>query len=333
MMAATELRLDHLARMSDGRGLFEHAEGTVRRPENGYCTDDNARLLVLMSRSPATEATAPLSRLALRFVLDAQVTDGRVRNRMNVAGKWTDHPSCDDCWGRSVWALGTASALHPDATIRRAALTAFDAGARQRSRWPRAMAFAALGAAEVLGSHRQHRLARALLIDTAATIGPTSRGAWEWPEPTLTYANATLAEAVIVAGAGLGNGVLRERGLQMLRWLLAQETVDGHLSVTGADGRGPGDRSPQFDQQPIEVAAMADACWRAMTITGNPSWRRGIDMAAAWFHGDNDCGLTMFDVDSGGGYDGLQPDSVNLNQGAESTLAWLSTMQRATVPE
>ncbi|MEQ1701652.1 MAG: glycosyltransferase, partial [Ilumatobacteraceae bacterium] len=99
--------------------------------------------------------------------------------------------------------------------------------------------------------------------------------------------------------------------------------------VTGVGGRGPDDQRPQFDQQPIEVAALADACWRAHALTGEQRWADAVLAAAAWFDGANDSGLVMADEASGGGYDGLHEHAVNLNQGAESTLALLSTRQRA----
>jgi hypothetical protein len=168
-----------------------------------------------------------------------------------------------------------------------------------------------------------------MLADALEVIGPISAGAWPWPEPRLTYANATVAEAVIGAGAALEDAPALERGLTMLAWLLELETPLGHLSVTGIGGRGPGEVGPQFDQQPIEAAAMADACWRAYTATGDHSWMRGVAAAASWFTGDNDTGALMHDEDSTGAYDGLQAVGVNLNQGAESTLAFISTMQRA----
>jgi len=191
------------------------------------------------------------------------------------------------------------------------------------------MAYAALGAVDVLGQHPNHRTAHSLLIDTLRTIGPIPPGSWSWPEPRLRYANAVLAEATIAAGAALQQSADLDRGLTMLAWLLDLETPNGHLSVTGVDGRGPDDVGPQFDQQPIEVSAMADACWRAHAITDDQTWSRGVAAAAGWFTGDNDCGLSMMDERSGGGYDGLHADRVNLNQGAESTLALVSTMQRA----
>ena len=338
--------LDHLDRMSDHRGLFEHADGAVRRLEHGYCTDDNARLLAVASREPDTGHAHRLSRLALQFLLDGQAADGRWHNRMDSEGRWTDRASTDDCWGRSLSALGTAAAHHSDPDVRRRALDAFERGARHRSRWPRAMAFAALGAAEVVASHPHHGAARSLLNDLVAASVPRppepgtgrDRGArsvgsglttWNWPEPRLAYANATLAEGLIAAASALDRPAALARGLGRLDWLLSRETRNGHLSVTGVGGSGPDDVGPQFDQQPIEAAAMADACWRAYRCTGDDRWIAGIDLAARWFLGENDTGAAMFDAGTGGGYDGLRIDGVNINQGAESTIALVSTMQRS----
>jgi hypothetical protein len=320
---------DHLEAMTDRRGLFEHAEGAVPRVEHGYCTDDNARMLVVTSREPDTGAPGRLSRVALAFTLAGLAGDGRTRNRMDPAGRWTDEPGTDDCWGRSVWAFGVAATQHEDASVRAAAAAAFDRAVRQRSRWPRAMAFAALGAADVVASDPDHAAAREVLRDAVAAIGAPAAGGWAWPERRLTYANAALAEAVIAAGGALVDARILRRGLAMLDWLLSLETRRGHLSVTGVGGRREGDHGPQFDQQGIEAAAMADACWRAAVVTGDPAWSGGVATAAAWFLGANDVGIPMCDERTGAGFDGLQPGGANRNQGAESTLAALSAAQRA----
>lgn len=325
----TEVTFDHIERLSDHRGLFEHAAFTLRREEHGYCTDDNARLLVVASRESDIGSPHRLSRLALGFVLDSQASDGRTRNRMDRLGHWTDGFGTDDCWGRSLWGLGTAAACHADHSIRHWALRGFNTAVGQRSQSPRTMAFAALGAAKVVEQHPFHAPARALLVDALNTIGPIPTGSWSWPEPRLRYANAALAEAVLAAGAALNNTESIDRGLTMLGWLLDLETRRGHLSVAGVGGRTPGETGPLFDQQPIEAAAMADACWRAFAVTDDRIWLHGVNAAAEWFTGANDTGLVMYDRDSGGGYDGLHADAVNLNQGAESTLAFISTMQRA----
>lgn len=192
------------------------------------------------------------------------------------------------------------------------------------------MAFAALGAAEVLAVDPSHNRARLLMLDAVTTIGPPSRDPdWPWPEPRLTYANAALAQALVAAGDLLERSDIVDDGITMLRWLLRRETVDTHLSPTPVGGSGPGDSPPAFDQQPIEVAAMADACRRAHAVTGDAEWLAGIDMAARWFAGDNDAATPMWDPTTGGGYDGLHAWGPNLNQGAESTLALVSTLQHA----
>ena len=120
------------------------------------------------------------------------------------------------------------------------------------------------------------------------------------------------------------------RGLELLDWLFLTETFDGHLSVTPVGGRKIGDTGPGFDQQPIEVAALADAAHRAFSVTGDPRWSVDFDACQSWFCGHNDLGVEMFDRASFGGYDGLTPNGPNLNQGAESTLAMLSTLQERT---
>jgi hypothetical protein len=200
------------------------------------------------------------------------------------------------------------------------------------------MAFAALGAAELLAVDQEHAAARRLLTDYAASLAaPNGDPAWPWPEPRLTYANAVLAEAMIAAGVGLDDMALRQRGLDLLGWLIECETLDGHLSPTPVAGRSAEDARPGFDQQPIEVASLADACARAAVVDAGAIWPDTVRAAAAWFEGANDAEQVMWDPETGGGFDGLHADGVNRNQGAESTLAVISTLQHAqrlsTVPQ
>jgi len=321
----------HLLRMTDHRATFEHACLTEPRREHGYCTDDMARVLVVATREPgSTGEVNGLAGKALTFLNDAQSFDGTCRNRMTSGGHWTDQPTTDDHWGRTVWGLGTAAAHSDVSMVRRLAVIQFERAAEARSPHPRAMAFAAIGAAELLSVQPGHAAARKLLTDYAASVSASvGDSEWLWPEPRLTYANAVVAEAMIAAGVALDDPALRERGLDLLEWLLDHETADGHLSPTPDGGRGPGDSRPGFDQQPIEVASLADACARAAATDPRPLWPEGIRSAASWFQGDNDLGLPMWDPNTGGGFDGLHADRVNLNQGAESTLAVLSTLQQA----
>ncbi|KDF00692.1 glycosyltransferase [Mycolicibacterium aromaticivorans JS19b1 = JCM 16368] len=320
---------DQLLRMTDHRGTFEHACLDEPRPEHGYCTDDMARVLVVAAREPgASGEVNRLAGVAVRFLNDAQALGGACRNRMDAAGKWLDEPSLDDAWGRCIWGLGTAVAHSEVVWVRKSALVQFERAAQGRSKWPRAMAYAALGAVEVLTVHPDHRAARKLVTDYAVSIAkPNGDPDWPWPEPRLSYANAVLAEAIIGVGVALEAPKLWQQGLDLLAWLLDIETFNGHLSPTPVAGRGPGDPQPAFDQQPIEVAALADACARAAAVDAAAQWNDGVRNALAWFTGANDSGQLMWDPATGGGYDGLQADGINLNQGAESTLAMISTMQ------
>ena len=178
--------------------------------------------------------------------------------------------------GKDDLGLGTAVSRSNDRLIRNLAGRGLERAMSQRSPWPRAMAFAALGAAEVLQADPGNSTARALLSDAADTMTALHRhDLWPWPEERLTYANATLPEAMIAAGSVLELPLLTARGLELLEWLLTRETREGHLSVTPAGGSGPDDEGPGFDQQPIEVAALADACARAKQWTATGSGRAG----------------------------------------------------------
>jgi hypothetical protein len=321
---------DHLARLTDSRGLFEHAEGGEPRREHGYCLDDVARALVVVSREPDPDTgLTAAGRGYLDFVISAVAPDGACHNRMSVDGVWRDTPALGDWWGRGLWGLGVAAAHTRDRAQQARALLAFRSVARRRSPHLRAMAFAALGAGELLLARPDDPTARALLRDAVDAIGPArTDDAWPWPEARLAYANGSVVEALLLGGLALTDAAVADDGLLLLDFLLRTETRDGHLSVTPAGGRGPHDTSPAFDQQPIEVAAIADACARAYSMTGDDRWLDGVRMAWAWFLGDNDAQTPMV-ARSGAGYDGLQAGGHNLNQGAESSLAALSTAQHA----
>jgi hypothetical protein len=319
----------HLADLTDGRGLFEHARHADPRVDHGYCLDDVARALTIVVREPVrTPLLDQLTETYLRFVEQAIDADGRAHNRMDVGGTWADDLAVSDWWGRAVAALGVTVAHGPRRSVRVRAMRTFLRATHQRPVDVRAAAFAVIGAADVLAVRPLCRAARRLLVDALPLLPRTAVREWGWVEPRLRYANATLAEALLAAGVALDDESLVADGLTALSALLAIETRDGHLSVTGHRGRGPEDRGPMYDQQPIEVAAIADAAARALAITGARRWRDVIRLSWKWFEGDNDGGMPMIDPTTGAGYDGLEPGGRNDNRGAESTLAALGTSQR-----
>jgi hypothetical protein len=328
-MTAPAPSFAHLGRLTDDTGLFEHARRATARRQHGYCTDDVARGLVVTSREPDPPvAVLRLAECYLTFLTHAQDPSGAFHNRLGYDRRWSDEAGVGDWWGRALWGLGTAAARSPATWIRDEALAAFALGAARRSPHPRAMAFAGLGAAEVLRGHPGNAAAAALLSDAATAVGsPGETPQWPWPQPNLTYANAALAEVVIGAGHLRDDGPLLAAGLRMLTWLRDIQTTDGRLSVVPVPGWQRHAPRAHHDQQPIEVAALADACATAAAVTGEACWDTAVRSAGAWFLGDNDAGTPMWDPVTGGGYDGLTPQGPNLNQGAESTLALISTLQ------
>jgi len=313
---------DHLATLTDGHGLLGHRH---------YSVDDAAHGLVVTSREPSPSPTvARLHDHYLAFVLAAVDGDGRCRRRMDADGHWWEEPGVGDWWGRAVWSLGTAAALSPSTGQRARALTGFRLAAQSRTTDRRPMAFAALGASAVLRTRAGEPAARSLLADAVEVVAtPFVDPGWRWPEPRLLDSNAALPEALLVAGDALADQNAVQRGLRMLGFLLQVEIRDHHLSVTPQAGRGPADSSPGFDQQPAQVAAIADACATAYRVTSDPSWLTGINLAWRWFLGDNDPGVPMVDRVTGAGYDGLRAWGHTPHAGAAATLAALSTAQHA----
>jgi len=322
--------LRHLARLTDEVGIIEHA--CYERPhcDFGYCTDDAGRLLAVVSKLASEPDARRLATVALRFLTRAYDGGSRFRLRLASDAHWTDDPLSDDAAGRALLGLGTAAAIAPWPEVRTGALALFDAAVGFRSAHPRAMAYAGLGAVAVLGVIADHDGARRLVGDAAHLLpGAALDPEWQWPEPRLSYANALIPEACLAVALARGDRQGAGSALFLLDWLVREESRERWFSFAPVGGRGPGDPKPAFDQQPIEAWAMADACARAYTYTGDPRWADAVRRAAGWFLGDNDVGVAVFDAAVGGGFDGLEPEGVNHNQGAESTLAFVATMAQA----
>ncbi|HUW86901.1 MAG TPA: glycosyltransferase [Candidatus Paceibacterota bacterium] len=319
----------HLKRLTTKFGLQEHALLDVPRPEHGYCVDDVARGLILLCREPELDSIElAMLELYLDFTLRAVSEDGGCHNRMDSEGNWADQPGRGDWWGRAMWGLGFAAAHAPLAGQRLRAVEGFHTLARTTSPDLKSLSFASLGAGELLLAYPDNSDALSVLKGARKRLARSSSTHWIWPEKRLSYSNGSVAEAVILIGWVLGDAPTLAQGISMLEFLLDIEMSSGHFSVTPVDGRGD-DGGMSFDQQPIEIAAIADACARAFQVTGEARWAEKVQLAWSWFLGNNDRGVAMFDPETGGGYDGLHDRGPNLNQGAESTISMLSTAQQA----
>lgn len=325
------MNLQHLSSLTDDLGLYEHCLGSEPRKEHGYCVDDVARALIVLARdSMPSPSKQRMVDIYTAFLAEAQTPDGRVVNRRSISGEWNGAPSTADHWGRALWAWGTLVRASRDTAIAAEAYERFRISARRRSVYLRSMVFASLGASQILEVLPGNEAALAIIRDTVAMLPTIEAPRWAWPEPKLTYANGAIPEVMMVAGYHTNDVHLTRQGRHALEWLWHLQVSGGRLSVIPHRGWMPGDALPAFDQQPIEVAALVDACATAYDLTSDPVWLERIELGRRWFDGHNDQGIAMHDTNTGAGFDALTTDGRNDNRGAESTIAFLSVDQRAS---
>ncbi len=330
--------LQAVRRMSDSCGIFQHSIFSVPDRAHGYCLDDNARALMLVHRvgedgaeGTSAEEVDRLVATYCSFIQDAWNAEvGRFRNFMSYERAWLENVGSDDSFGRGLWAIGitAAEAARPD--IRAWAVHLFEQVASRAKELDasRAAAFNILGADALLGAHPGHAQAMALVDTLSRRLLDRLRGArragWTWFEDVLAYDNARLPEALLRAGRRLDDKAMIDEGLRALEWLDAMHTSEeGHFRAVGTESFGRPHRPPlPFDQQPLEAWATIEAAEVAYAVTGEARWLTAARQAFHWYLGGNDLGVQMATLKDGGCYDGLMPDRANLNQGAESVLAF-----------
>jgi glycosyltransferase involved in cell wall biosynthesis len=334
-----ELKLNHLSRMTDSTGIFQHAIFSVPNFSEGYCTDDNARAFILsvllgeLGEEPELVRTvASTSAAFLYHAFDTQTK--RFHNHMSFDRRWLDDRGSEDCQGRALWALGVGVGRSPFRSFQMLAGQLFAPAlpALMEFTSPRAWAFGLIGIHEYLrrlrGDSLVNQTREVLTCKLMELFGRSAKPDWCWFEDELSYDNAKLAHALILSGSETGQQPVFERGLQALRWLTQLEVSEkGHFRPIGSNGfyRRGGVRA-NFDQQPIEAQAAVSACLEAYRATSDFWWYEQAQRAFDWFIGWNDLGQELYSSESGGCRDGLHVDRVNGNQGAESTLAFLLSL-------
>ncbi|MEJ2009152.1 MAG: glycosyltransferase family 4 protein [Acidobacteriota bacterium] len=331
-----ELKLDHLFRMSDSTGIFQHASFTVPNFAEGYCTDDNARALVLalmlqkLGRgSPRLGAQAATYAAFLNHAFDRP--RGRFRNFMSFDRHWLEEVGSEDCQGHALWALGLCVAQAGQGSFQMLAVELFEQALPVAADFisPRAWAFTLIGIDEYLsrlsGDRRANQIRETLTARLVQRFADAASEDWQWFEDSVSYANAKLPHALILSGRCMNNTEVLELGLKTLRWLIKIQTSEtGAFRPIGSNGFYPrGKVRALFDQQPIEAQATVSACIEAYHATTDMYWVAEARRAFEWFLGRNDLGLALYDPGTGGCRDGLHMDRLSQNQGAESTLAFL----------
>lgn len=329
-------RFRHLENMSDSTGVFQHAIFTVPWFEHGYCTDDNARALLLAvlleelgECDPSMSRIQSTSAAFLQFAFSAD--SGRFRNFMGFDRIWTEQSGSEDSHGRAIWALGAVVGRTSSAGLRSWAASLMERSlpAVEDFTSPRAWAFAILGLHEYFrclhgdlhADRRRDELAKRLFDLFQRNASPD----WPWCEDIVAYDNPRIAQALILAGRFTGNEDMKNTGLNTLAWLMERQTgIDGCFRPIGSNGFWRRGAEPALhDQQPLEAAAAVSACIEAFNASGDSAWEKSAQRAFDWFLGANDLRLPLYDPSTGGCFDGLHDNRVNQNQGAESTLSFL----------
>ncbi len=329
------LKLDHLIKMSDHTGIFQHAIYNVPNYHEGYCTDDNARAFILTvllqeagGAEPKVERLASSYLAFLWYAFDANTC--RFRNFMNHHREWIERAGSEDSHARALWAVGTALGRSHDPGHRNLCALLFQRGLPPVARFssPRAWAFALLAIHEYLRTFAGDRVVsqmRDVLAGQLVGLFRTNAApGWQWFERIATYDNAKLSHALILSGHWTSNGEMLEIGLSSLRWLLEAQTAEGgHFAPIGCHGFWvQGGERARFDQQPLEAHATLSASLEAFGVTRDEYWQRAAQRCFEWFLGRNDLGQSLYDPTTGGCRDALLQDHLNQNQGAESSLAF-----------
>jgi glycosyltransferase involved in cell wall biosynthesis len=340
------LKLDHLRRMTDDTGMLQHALFTVPNYREGYTIDDNARALLVSAllEDLGHSDTYELTSRYLAFIGYAFNSETkRFRNFMDFQRRWLEDCGSDDSHGRTLWSLGTLLGRSKVPALNSMAGGLFEQAlpAIVDTTSPRAWAFALIGIHEYLrrfdGDRRAGQV-REELAGRLLTLYQNNRSnEWRWYENALTYCNAALPHALLMCGQWIPSNAMTEAGLESLSWLADLQRADsngGHFVPIGSNGfYQRGAERARFDQQPVEAQAMVSACLEAHRITGDKNWYKEARRAFDWFLGRNDLNLPIYDPTTGGCRDGLHPDRLNENQGAESSLAFLQAVLELRLAE
>ena len=333
-----EINLSHIKNMTDDTGLIQHAKYSTPNLHHGYCVDDNARGLVALTKYFSLKKDAevlPLVHKYLAFLFYAfNSENGRFRNFMSYDHRWLELAGSEDSHARALWGLGVTVKEAPDSSIRNMAMRLFlEALPIVKSFTAvRSWAYAVLGLQDYLSIYGGDADACKIRDDLANRIYQLFKNnvsdEWFWCEKTATYANAILPNALILAGKSMVDEKMYEMGINALKWLLEVQTAtSGHISIIGNNQWCNKTRTrSMFDQQPLEVKGLINACLDVYMLTGEKHWFDESERCISWFLGQNDLNMPVCDYKTGGCCDGLESQGVNANQGAESTLAWLISL-------
>ena len=321
-----KVSFSYLLHLTDDNGILEHCILTTPDPSEGYSTDDNARALQLSIRLGINKVVP----IYLKFLVSAHTSEG-FHQDLNSDMTWDDKAEVNEGYGRAMAALGETAVSAPKEDQRQTATSIFDEEELliKKIKHPRVIAQTIIGLSYrmKLEKNKFEADAQFLADKLAGSYLNSSEERWKWYEDELTYDNGRLPLAMFSAYQCLGNKKYLDIARQSLDFLI-EETYDNTKKIFSFPGhRGwykKGGEKAVFAQQPIEAGSMVEALVKAFEVTKERKYLTFAERAFSWYSGSNILGLSLIDQTSGGICDGLEPEDLNPNEGAESILGYLT---------
>ncbi|MDK2948916.1 MAG: hypothetical protein PWQ56_81 [Patescibacteria group bacterium] len=310
VLECPKLKLDHLKRLTDDYGIVQFANNTIPNMECGYSMDDNARALIVA----VNEKEKKLAEIYLNFIRKNQREDGSFYNYVNKDRIVENKEIAEDVQGRVLWALGKTS---KGKDIFNKALPYI-----KNIKSPRAKAFT------ILGLKEEKELMKKFADDLVRLFTKGKNKKWNWFEDCLTYSSSRIPEALLFAYSNLNDEKYLDVAQKSIEFLISKTFSKNKYIPIGQDGWFlKNKRRALFDQQPEDPASMVELLVYAYEITKKEEYREKAIIAFEWFLGKNHLRQVVYDDSTGGCYDGLGKESLNINQGAESTVCYLLARQ------
>jgi glycosyltransferase involved in cell wall biosynthesis len=338
-----EINLNHLKQMTTKTGIIQFSKMNQPDINSGYTLDDNARALVVSCmyfKLNVDENILFDIHKYLNFIKFCQQPSGNFLNYVDQDLNFTDQNNLvnlDDSNGRAIWALGYLISMKkdlPDEIITKAK-TIFDKSLVMIStvHSTRAMAFTIKGLYyyhSAIENSENIYLLKTLANRLVQMYKHESELDWEWFEDYLTYANSILPEAMLYAWLLTNNSAYKEIAVESFDFLLNQTfNINGIEVISNKKWLKKGDKAEPYGEQPIDVAYTIMTLSKFYNTLHFENYRTKMEIAFNWFLGKNRLQQIVYNPCTGGCYDGLEENNINLNQGAESTISYL--MARLTI--
>ncbi|HEV8283761.1 MAG TPA: glycosyltransferase [Chitinophagaceae bacterium] len=340
------INLDHVKKLTTGFGMIQFSKLNHPDIDSGYTLDDNARALIAMCRHfelTRDENDLKYITIYFNFIKSCQQPGGNFFNYISQEKKFTEqnnYTNLEDANGRSIWALGyllSLSNLFPAKFISGAESIMQTALLNvNKIHSTRAMAFVIKGLYyrnTKNKSVQDIQLIKEFTNRLVQMYRHEKNNEWQWFESYLTYANSLLPEAILCAWIVTGEPIYKEIARTSFDFLLSKIFVNNSLKVISNKSwlykEEPLASITTGGEQPIDVAYTILALKKFYHVFKDEEYRNKIEIAFNWFLGNNHLHQIIYNPCTGGCYDGLEENYVNLNQGAESTISYL--LARLTV--